>query len=156
MKWRWMCLAAILLVAGCSGSGNGDTSNGSESSTEIQHAKAQDEDVESEETQIALIRQYVEAVYETGEKDLQEELGNVVSESLLKDYAAGTNAAIDAREYTAQIEDPFYYANEDGAVAIFTVVSTTELNVTRQTYLLQVGIRNERIDEIVRMEVLER
>ena len=156
MKWRWMCLAAILLVAGCSGSGNGDTSNGSESSTEIQHAKAQDEDVESEETQIALIRQYVEAVYETGEKDLQEELGNVVSESLLKDYAAGTNAAIDAREYTAQIEDPFYYTNEDGAVAIFTVVSTTELNVTRQTYLLQVGIRNERIDEIVRMEVLER
>ena len=156
MKWRWMCLAAILLVAGCSGSGNGDTSNGSESSTEIQHAKAQDEDVESEETQIALIRQYVEAVYETGEKDLQEELGNVVSESLLKDYAAGTNAVIDAREYTAQIEDPFYYANEDGAVAIFTVVSTTELNVTRQTYLLQVGIRNERIDEIVRMEVLER
>lgn len=156
MKWRWMCLAAVLLVAGCSGSGNGDTSNGSESSTEIQHAKAQDEDVESEETQIALIRQYVEAVYETGEKDLQEELRNVVSESLLKDYAAGTNAAIDAREYTAQIEDPFYYANEDGAVAIFTVVSTTELNVTRQTYLLQVGIRNERIDEIVRMEVLER
>lgn len=151
-----MCLAAVLLVAGCSGSGNGDTSNGSESSTEIQHAKAQDEDVESEETQIALIRQYVEAVYETGEKDLQEELRNVVSESLLKDYAAGTNAAIDAREYTAQIEDPFYYANEDGAVAIFTVVSTTELNVTRQTYLLQVGIRNERIDEIVRMEVLER
>lgn len=156
MKWRWMCLAAILLVAGCSESGNSDTSNGPESSTEIQHAKAQDEDVESEETQIALIRQYVEAVYETGEKDLQEELGNVVSESLLKDYAAGTNAAIDAREYTAQIEDPFYYANEDGAVAIFTVVSTTELNVTRQTYLLQVGIRNERIDEIVRMEVLER
>ncbi len=156
MKWRWMCLAAFLLVAGCSGSGNGDTSNGSESSTEMQHAKAQDEDVESEETQIALIRQYVEAVYETGEKDLQEELGNVVSESLLKDYAAGTNAAIDAREYTAQIEDPVYYANEDGAVAIFTVVSTTELNVTRQTYLLQVGIRNERIDEIVRMEVLER
>ena len=156
MKWRWMCLAAILLVAGCSGSGNGDTSNGSESSTEMQHEKAQDENVESEETQIALIRQYVEAVYETGEKDLQEELGNVVSESLLKDYAAGTNAAIDAREYTAQIEDPFYYANEDGAVAIFTVVSTTELNVTRQTYLLQVGIRNERIDEIVRMEVLER
>lgn len=156
MKWRWMCLAAILLVAGCSGSGNGDTSNGSESSTEMQHEKAQDENVESEETQIALIRQYVEAVYETGEKDLQEELGNVVSESLLKDYAAGTNAAIDAREYTAQIEDPFYYTNEDGAVAIFTVVSTTELNVTRQTYLLQVGIRNERIDEIVRMEVLER
>lgn len=156
MKWRWMCLAAILLVAGCSGSGNGDTSNGPESSTEIQHAKAQDEDVESEETQIALIRQYVEAVYETGEKDLQEELGNVVSESLLKDYAAGTNVEIDAHEYTAQIEDPFYYANEDGAVAIFTVVSTTELNVTRQTYLLQVGIRNERIDEIVRMEVLER
>lgn len=156
MKWRWMCLAAVLLVAGCSGSGNGDTSNGSESSTEMQHEKAQDENVESEETQIALIRQYVEAVYETGEKDLQEELGNVVSESLLKDYAAGTNAAIDAREYTAQIEDPFYYANEDGAVAIFTVVSTTELNVTRQTYLLQVGIRNERIDEIVRMEVLER
>lgn len=156
MKWRWMCLAAILLVAGCSGSGNGDTSNGPESSTEIQHEKAQDENVESEETQIALIRQYVEAVYETGEKDLQEELRNVVSESLLKDYAAGTNAAIDAREYTAQIEDPFYYANEDGAVAIFTVVSTTELNVTRQTYLLQVGIRNERIDEIVRMEVLER
>ena len=156
MKWRWMCLAAVLLVAGCSGSGNGDTSNGSELSTEMQHAKAQDEDVESEETQIALIRQYVEAVYETGEKDLQEELRNVVSESLLKDYAAGTNAAIDAREYTAQIEDPFYYANEDGAVAIFTVVSTTELNVTRQTYLLQVGIRNEWIDEIVRMEVLER
>lgn len=156
MKWRWMCLAAVLLVAGCSGSGNGDTSNGSESSTEMQHEKAQDENVESEETQIALIRQYVEAVYETGEKDLQEELGNVVSESLLKDYAAGTNAAIDAREYTAQIEDPFYYTNEDGAVAIFTVVSTTELNVTRQTYLLQVGIRNERIDEIVRMEVLER
>lgn len=156
MKWRWMCLAAILLVAGCSGSGNGDTSNGSESSTEMQHEKAQDENVESEETQIALIRQYVEAVYETGEKDLQEELRNVVSESLLKDYAAGTNAAIDAREYTAQIEDPFYYTNEDGAVAIFTVVSTTELNVTRQTYLLQVGIRNERIDEIVRMEVLER
>ena len=151
-----MCLAAILLVAGCSGSGNGDTSNGSESSTEMQHEKAQDENVESEETQIALIRQYVEAVYETGEKDLQEELRNVVSESLLKDYAAGTNAAIDAREYTAQIEDPFYYTNEDGAVAIFTVVSTTELNVTRQTYLLQVGIRNERIDEIVRMEVLER
>lgn len=156
MKWRWMCLAAILLVAGCSGSGNGDMPNGPESSTEMQHEKAQDENVESEETQIALIRQYVEAVYETGEKDLQEELGNVVSESLLKDYAAGTNAAIDAREYTAQIEDPFYYANEDGAVAIFTVVSTTELNVTRQTYLLQVGIRNERIDEIVRMEVLER
>ena len=156
MKWRWMCLAAILLVAGCSGSGNGDTSNGSESSKEMQHEKAQDENVESEETQIALIRQYVEAVYETGEKDLQEELGNVVSESLLKDYAAGTNAAIDAREYTAQIEDPFYYTNEDGAVAIFTVVSTTELNVTRQTYLLQVGIRNERINEIVRMEVLER
>lgn len=156
MKWRWMCLAAILLVAGCSESGNSDTSNGPESSTEMQHEKAQDENVESEETQIALIRQYVEAVYETGEKDLQEELGNVVSESLLKDYAAGTNAAIDAREYTAQIEDPFYYANEDGAVAIFTVVSTTELNVTRQTYLLQVGIRNERIDEIVRMEVLER
>lgn len=156
MKWRWMCLAAILLVAGCSESGNSDTPNGPESSTEMQHAKAQDENVESEETQIALIRQYVEAVYETGEKDLQEELGNVVSESLLKDYAAGTNAAIDAREYTAQIEDPFYYANEDGAVAIFTVVSTTELNVTRQTYLLQVGIRNERIDEIVRMEVLER
>lgn len=151
-----MCLAAILLVAGCSESGNSDTSNGPESSTEMQHEKAQDENVESEETQIALIRQYVEAVYETGEKDLQEELGNVVSESLLKDYAAGTNAAIDAREYTAQIEDPFYYANEDGAVAIFTVVSTTELNVTRQTYLLQVGIRNERIDEIVRMEVLER
>lgn len=151
-----MCLAAILLVAGCSESGNGDTSNGPESSTEMQHEKAQDENVESEETQIALIRQYVEAVYETGEKDLQEELGNVVSESLLKDYAAGTNAAIDAREYTAQIEDPFYYTNEDGAVAIFTVVSTTELNVTRQTYLLQVGIRNERIDEIVRMEVLER
>ena len=156
MKWRWMCLAAILLVAGCSESGNSDTPNGPESSTEMQHEKAQDENVESEETQIALIRQYVEAVYETGEKDLQEELGNVVSESLLKDYAAGTNAAIDAREYTAQIEDPFYYANEDGAVAIFTVVSTTELNVTRQTYLLQVGIRNERIDEIVRMEVLER
>ena len=156
MKWRWMCLAAVLLVAGCSGSGNGDVPNGPELSTEMQHAKAQDEDVESEETQIALIRQYVEAVYETGEKDLQEELRNVVSESLLKDYAAGTNAAIDAREYTAQIEDPFYYANEDGAVAIFTVVSTTELNVTRQTYLLQVGIRNERIDEIVRMEVLER
>ena len=156
MKGRWMCLAAILLVAGCSESGNSDTSNGPESSTEMQHEKAQDENVESEETQIALIRQYVEAVYETGEKDLQEELGNVVSESLLKDYAAGTNAAIDAREYTAQIEDPFYYANEDGAVAIFTVVSTTELNVTRQTYLLQVGIRNERIDEIVRMEVLER
>ena len=156
MKWRWMCLAAILLVAGCSESGNSDTSNGPESRTEMQHEKAQDENVESEETQIALIRQYVEAVYETGEKDLQEELGNVVSESLLKDYAAGTNAAIDAREYTAQIEDPFYYANEDGAVAIFTVVSTTELNVTRQTYLLQVGIRNERIDEIVRMEVLER
>lgn len=156
MKWRWMCLAAVLLVAGCSESGNSDTPNGPESSTEMQHEKAQDENVESEETQIALIRQYVEAVYETGEKDLQEELGNVVSESLLKDYAAGTNAAIDAREYTAQIEDPFYYANEDGAVAIFTVVSTTELNVTRQTYLLQVGIRNERIDEIVRMEVLER
>lgn len=159
MKWRWICLTVALLMTGCS------TNTGSDEMQNKPLSGAQDPVVEKkeepgkeneEEKKVSLIRRYVEAVYESGEKDLQKELKDVVSEAMLKNYAAGTNAAIDAREYTAQIEDPFYYANEEGAVAIFTIVSTTEIHVTRQSYVLQVRIENDRISEILCMEALER
>lgn len=161
MKKGWILLSALLLFSGgCSKADvkeNRNNPSGISESEQKEEVKDADHAASVYEQNMDLIERYIDAVYvrssDDEDQNVQEKLRNIVNEDLLDDYAV-EDASVDETQYQTRLTDAEYYADKNGAAAIFRLKSITDLAETEQVYLLEVRIEDERIDSIERMETL--
>lgn len=149
-------LLIMLLMSGCSTQRDLSSKDMVSKKEDVYQDTISEEKEDSNQKNIDLLKRYVSVVYESkNEKKRDQELNSIISSSLF-DKIAVKDAQIDNQDYQTEIDDSTFYSNDDGALAIFTLISTSKISVTRQTYLLQVSIKDQRINEILRMELLEK
>ena len=149
-------LLIMLLMSGCSTQRDLSSKDMVSKKEDVYKDTISEEKEDSNQKNIDLLKRYVSVVYESkNEKKRDQELNSIISSSLF-DKIAVKDAQIDNQDYQTEIDDSTFYSNDDGALAIFTLISTSKISVTRQTYLLQVSIKDQRINEILRMELLEK
>lgn len=149
-------LLIMLLMSGCSTQRDLSSKDMVSKKEDVYQETISEEKEDSNQKNIDLLKRYVSVVYESkNEEKRDQELNSIISSSLF-DKIAVKDAQIDNQDYQTEIDDSTFYSNDDGAIAIFTLISTSKISVTRQTYLLQVSIKDQRINEIMRMELLEK
>ncbi len=149
-------LLIMLMMSGCSTQRDLSSKDIDSKKEDVYQNTISEEKEDTNQKNIDLLKRYVSVVYESkNEKKRDQELNSIISSSLF-DKIAVKDAQIDNQDYQTEIDDSTFYSNDDGALAIFTLISTSKISVTRQTYLLQVSIKDQRINEILRMELLEK
>ena len=149
-------LLIMLMMSGCSTQRDLSSKDIDSKKEDVYQNTISEEKEDTNQKNIDLLKRYVSVVYESkNEKKRDQELNSIISSSLF-DKIAVKDAQIDNQDYQTEIDDSTFYSNDDGAIAIFTLISTSKISVTRQTYLLQVSIKDQRINEILRMELLEK
>lgn len=149
-------LLIMLMMSGCSTQRDLSSKDIDSKKEDVYQDTISEEKEDTNQKNIDLLKRYVSVVYESkNEKKRDQELNSIISSSLF-DKIAVKDAQIDNQDYQTEIDDSTFYSNDDGAIAIFTLISTSKISVTRQTYLLQVSIKDQRINEIMRMELLEK
>ncbi len=106
------------------------------------------------EENIAAIRQYVETVY-TRNKQVPNtnKLKEIVNQDILADIQRSFAADINS-DYESKVKNAHYWSNKNSAVAIFNLKTTTKINTSEQSYLLEVKIENGIIIQIKTMTKL--
>lgn len=156
MKKHMIILLIMLMMSGCSTQRDLSSKDIDSKKEDVYQDTISEEKEDTNQKNIDLLKRYVSVVYESkNEKKRDQELNSIISSSLF-DKIAVKDAQIDNQDYQTEIDDSTFYSNDDGAIAIFTLISTSKISVTRQTYLLQVSIKDQRINEIMRMELLEK
>ena len=100
------------------------------------------------------LQRFVEVVYNSAggdDKDLEAMLQDVASEELIKTYAHQDGNVQEAHQYETKVQGAIYTVNTTTGMALFELVTTTEMNESTQLYLLQVFIDQGKIDHVDRL-----
>ena len=99
------------------------------------------------------LQRFVEVIYNsTGDdKDLKEKLQNVASAELIETYVHQQGNVQEAHRYETKVQGAIYTVNATTGMALFELVTTTELNDNTQLYLLQVSYDHGVIDHVDRL-----